>query len=780
MLLRPGSQVGPYVVAREIARGGQGAVLEARDREGRVVALKLLLDDDEETEARFMREAEVLGRLQHPNLIRLLDRGRTAGGVSYLVMELVRGQSLSDWVRGAGQPPLDEVIRVMESTALALHYCHEQGLVHRDLKPQNLLLEAETGRVVVVDFGLVRRNKLALAWRTEDRASLTQEGSVLGTPAYMAPEQISPEFGHLDRRADVYGLGATLFFLLTGEPPFRAPGVLQLLTQVVDTPAPDPRNLRPDLPRALAELCLTSLAKDPSERPSTAQAFAAALGPAPQERSRGPLIAVGLVGLLVAGSIGAWVSQSPAPSPISSPSPANTTPLPTAPGPTAEEVAREVLARAYRLGQGTRAEQAEGIRLLEELAASGSTEAKFRLGMAHDEGRSPEGLRWIREAAEAGHAKAAVNLGVSYDKGQGVETDWSEAERWYRVGVERGVPEATTYLGAVLVLRTKEPRKQAEGLALLKSSAARGDLQAILALAHCAKTGQAMEQDYTRAFSYYELAVAEGHPASMFQLAVFLDKGLGVPEDSARAYELFRRAAEAGERGALLRVAEALFQGRGVELDRAASLKWFERAAEFDDGDALARIGVIHMEGPPGVPSDPARAVTYFRRGALIGHTESMYLLGQCLIQGRGVVSDRPKGTDWIRRAAESDHPAAMYYYSVALKKGAGVAQDQDQAKVWLLRAARKGNPRAMGVYGAALLDEEGTRAKGVEWLTRAATEGEPRAMYYLGVCYSQGRGVPRDREQAKEWLRRAADAPRSPLRAQALASLRSLEAKER
>jgi uncharacterized protein len=781
--LRPGSQVGPFRVVREIARGGQGAVLEALGPSGDPVALKLLLDDDDETEARFMREAEVLGRLQHPNLIQLVDRGQIAGGISYLAMELVHGQSLSDWVRGAGPPPLDEVLRVMESAALALHYCHEQGLVHRDLKPQNLLLEDETGRVVVVDFGLVRRNKLALAWSTADRASLTQEGSVLGTPAYMAPEQISPEFGHLDRRADVYGLGATLFFLLTGEAPFRAPGVLQLLTQVVDAPPPDPRSLRPDLPGPLAELCLRSLAKDPSERPSTAEAFATALGSAPAPR-RGSRVGLGLVGLVGAAVIGALASRAsfeaaaasptPSASPLSQPAPA--TPSDSA---SPEDPLREALARGHRLAQGSEEERREGIRLLEELASKGSSEAKFRLGMAYHERASPLARRWLREAAEEGHAKAAVNLGVIYDKGQGVQIDRAEAERWYRAAVAKGIPAAETYLGYLLLLDTGEPEKQAEGHALLQRSLARGDLGAIVILAHCARTGQGIPQDIALAGSYYERAVALGHAPSMVKLARLYDKGQGVPRDEARAFELYRRAAKGGEKAALFRVGEALFHGRGVERDWAEALKWFERAAAFDDADALTRVGVICIKGAPGVTPDSFRAVTSFERAAKAGSAEAMFLLGQCLIGGQGTAMNPREGRSWIRKAVEADHPPAVYYYSVALKKGDGVPKDLAESLRLLQRAAELKHVQAMGVWGASLLAEESTQAEGAEWLTRAAKAGDAKSMFVLGACYAAGKAVPRDLDQAKAWYRRAAEAPGSPVRDRALESLRSLEEKE-
>jgi len=330
----------------EIARGGQGALLRAQHHElGTEAALKLSLDADEDSWQRFQQEAKALARLSHPNLLAVHDYGRAPGGL-YMAMPFVSGQDLSSRVREQGVPPVAWTVEVLEAVADTLHYCHQSGIVHRDLKPQNVLIEAESGRPYVVDFGLIKRDRSRLAW-SQDQAPETAEGTLLGTPAYMAPEQAAAR-GEVDARADVYGLGALLFFLLTGEAPFRAAGLYPLLAEVAERPPPDPRELRPEVPAALAELCRVSLAKDPAARPPTARAFAERVR-ATRPRARWPY-GVG-AGLLVAAAALLIWSQGPdararaTPAPASAP--ASTTPLPS---PTPSEAVSEAAIQANNRG----------------------------------------------------------------------------------------------------------------------------------------------------------------------------------------------------------------------------------------------------------------------------------------------------------------------------------------------------------------------------------------------------------------------------------------------
>lgn len=791
MNLRPGTQVGPYRITQEIARGGQGAVLEALDPAGRAVALKLLLDDDEESAARFLREGETLSRLDHPNLIKVLDQGQTSGGVAYLALEFVRGQSLAEWVRSGGPPPLDEALRVMADAAEALDYCHEQGLVHRDLKPQNILLEAETGRVVVVDFGLVRRSKLALAWSTQDRASLTQEGAVLGTPAYMPPEQISPEFGGVDRRSDVYGLGATLFFLLTGEAPFKAPGgLLQLLTRVASDPPADPRTLRPDLPDHLAELSLRSLAKDPAQRPSTALEFGAALL-GPRGRKGGVLVgALALAGLVVTGLAvgGAALALSPprprpAPSVVAASPEASRPPLTPQPSLTpANDVREEVLALAkLELAGDDEDKRREAEALLYELIEQGSARAAFILGTHRTEDSPAEAFKLLGQAAEGESHGAMVNLGLLYQKGRGAPKDLAQARHWFQRAAEGGQPLGMLYLGRQLLNGKGGPRDAAEGVRWLREAATRDEAGALLVLGECAERGQGLTKDLAHAEELYEEALRKGHPSSALRLGLLLQAKEN-PRDRDRAMKLFADAARAGQQRAYFLYAEALMQRQALPRDAAEALLWFRKGAEAGHLPSQARLGALYLDGARGVRADPAQGVALLEQAAAQGDPAAMFHLGRARLNGLGTAKDVKAGLNLTKRAAEGGDKNGMLLYYALLIEGQVTPEDRAAAKEWLRKAAEAGQPQAMGFWGVELRQRKEFEAA-IPWLKDGALQGDRNAMFTLASCYIRGEGVNKDLSQARKLLSEVAQgAPGSELgrrAAKALGIINKVEAKQ-
>jgi eukaryotic-like serine/threonine-protein kinase len=317
---------GRYAVERTLGTGGMAVVYLARDEElGRPVAIKLLVErfsGDEEFRERFVREARMAAGLTHPNIVSIYDAGEEDGS-PFIVMEYIEGTTLADEVARRKRIPPDEVVDLALQACGALAHAHDAGLVHRDVKPQNLLLRTD-GVLKIADFGIAR---------TADATSLTQVGTVLGTAQYLSPEQAAGE--QVTAAADLYSLGAVLYELLTGQPPRRFESLAELGARQGE-PITPVRELAPEAPETLEDVVMRCLAKSPDYRPESAAGLAHELAAAspepptqllprttttrstevmpaekvPASRRRRVWLAVGAAALLAAALIGLAVAVS--------------------------------------------------------------------------------------------------------------------------------------------------------------------------------------------------------------------------------------------------------------------------------------------------------------------------------------------------------------------------------------------------------------------------------------------------------------------------------------
>jgi serine/threonine-protein kinase len=262
---------GEYAIDKELGRGGMGIVYLARDVElDRNVAIKVLPPEFSvrpELRERFLREARTSAKLSHPNIVPV-HRADDVGGFVFFVMAYVDGETLGQRVRGRGPLTPAQAARTFREVAWALAYAHARGVIHRDVKPDNILLERDTGRALVTDFGIALRS---------DAGALTDEGNVMGTAQFMSPEQAAGEV--LDGRSDLYSLGVVGYFALTGNLPFDGPTVQSILAKHLTKPHP-PLIGRPGIPDALAKAVDKCLGKTPADRWLTGEALADAIGDA--------------------------------------------------------------------------------------------------------------------------------------------------------------------------------------------------------------------------------------------------------------------------------------------------------------------------------------------------------------------------------------------------------------------------------------------------------------------------------------------------------------------
>ena len=303
--LAPGTELGNYIVGQPIAAGGMGRVHKAEHRlMKRVVALKVLPPElfRRRARTRFRREVEAAAKLTSPHIVAAFDAGESDGR-DYLVMEYVEGRTLADRVKAEGPFEVRRALDCILQTARGLEHAHAAGIVHRDIKPANLIV-GDSGQVKILDMGLARIQHPG----DDSPRDLTSAHTVMGTAGYMAPEQ-AIDTRTADGRADINSLGCTLFFCITGHPPYEANTPLGTLVAHREQPIPSLRTERPDCPAAVDELFRKLVAKDPAERPASVtlvraelERILASMGEDTSETKRGssPRV-VAAAGLVAAG-----------------------------------------------------------------------------------------------------------------------------------------------------------------------------------------------------------------------------------------------------------------------------------------------------------------------------------------------------------------------------------------------------------------------------------------------------------------------------------------------
>jgi len=254
-----GSKLNQYNITREIGRGSMGVVFEAEDTtNNQTIALKVLpphISRSDKIIKRFLREAESVAKLKHPNIVKIYGIGHK-DSVYYYAMELIKGRPLDEILINDGILPFNETADIILQACKAIQFAHSFSIIHRDIKPGNIII-SKSGEVTLTDFGLARQEKAA---------TLTESGALVGTPIYMSPEQVMARRGGVDKRTDIYSLGVTLYQLLTGKPPFSGESTQRILNQILEEEATPPHRRNKNAPVALSTITMKAMEKDPDQR----------------------------------------------------------------------------------------------------------------------------------------------------------------------------------------------------------------------------------------------------------------------------------------------------------------------------------------------------------------------------------------------------------------------------------------------------------------------------------------------------------------------------------
>ena len=744
--------IGRYQVRSKLGSGAFGTVYRAYDTQlDREVALKLLKPEtlsSPQAVERFQREARAAARLTHPHIVPVFDAGKQ-GNSHFIASAFIPGRTLADAIPKSGMPARQAVALVIQ-LADALDYAHEQRVLHRDVKPCNIMLDARD-HLYLMDFGLA-------GWLGDERTRLTCEGALMGTPAFMAPEQASGDLKQIGPAVDQYSAGVVLYQLLTGRLPFEGP-VAVVIYHVLNTVPPPPSQHRTDLDPRLAAICLKAMAKRPGDRYPGAAAFAAALrewlgvAPAP---SAGPRPAPDpLAATLPTHAQLARDEKTVEPLPLHDSATKNPPPLPghrtqqqRRGNPTNQLPDRERQAARPNRHRTRRQDQPRGLgfgfwALILLLLAGGGTAFWFiampllTRNQGTKDAAEVSGVTPLQIAPPkkdvSGGPPPLIPRPIDVPPPIRIDVKTEEEAETLRKAKEKKDAEA---------LRIAKEKDAAEALrkameeeeALRKALAE--DMKSVTKLALTGKpNAEYFKKNAKARLVVWQKAAEAGIAEGQLFLGRCYQEGAGVAKDEKKAFEWLSKSAEQGLASAQTELGVAYEDGLGVEKNPIEALSWYRKAANQGDAVAQTDVGACYMNAI-GVEKDAAEAVRWYLRAAAQEHALAQCNLGDCYRDGLGVEKDEKEAVRWYRKAADQGDEVAQFELGLSYQTGRGVAIDAVEAAKWYRKAADQGNAEAQ--YDLAVMYEAGSgglpksEAEAIKWYRKAAAQGDEDAQLAL------------------------------------------------
>jgi TPR repeat protein/serine/threonine protein kinase len=765
-----------------LGAGGFGIVFLCRHRfaKSRIVIKALRAEEIDRNLEDVFAEARALDELDHPAIIRLRDCGFADRHETrpYLMMDYFEAAPLEDVVKQGGALPAEEVRQMARQLAEGMLAAHERNILHRDLKPGNVLVRKTPSgwQLKIIDFGLAMRPQVVHATMSNaDAMSQTMLGSsIAGTLDYAAPEQMGKLAGHkVSFASDIFGFGKTLCFAL-----FK-------------TPTPTPRHYKSLKDDVLMELIADCIEEEPTAR---IRSFKAVLEKLASVSETVP------------------VTPTPTPTPTPTMTPVLDLSIPVVQQSTQKQVEKKTdkqpEKQPEKKPQENQPEKKQVIPILSlddpvwrpaaettptltpstevpdvpsqwepALEPAGDTPFVPDPGLAQDlrdceaaanrdrgweyiRGKANEFWFMWKEAAQRGSFAGQFLYGWCCQLGAGAPEDVQEAIRMYKLAAEQGFAPAMNNLGDLYYHGTKVPRDDAEAIRWYRMAVQRGNASAANTLGVMYQNGRGLPKNDQEAATLYRQSAEKGHVLGRYNLAVMLRDGNGVGQNHAEAARWFRLAADQGDMDAQANLGWMYREGLGVPQDYRESVRWYKMSADQGLAYALDSLGWMYQNGL-GVQQDFTEAARLYRQAAEKGDGNAMNNLGRCYHNGWGVARDYAEAAKWYRQGGDKGNAFALNNLGTLYRNGLGVKQDYAEAMRLFKQAADKGNLSAMDNVGALYQNGQGVAKDDKEasrWFRMAAEKGHANGQNNLGRCYQYGWGTPQDLPEAAKWYRKSAE----------------------
>ena len=823
MPLAPGSTFGNFRIIEPLGRGGMAAVHKAYEPAlDREVALKVLPAEfmhDPGFAERFEREAKIVAKLEHRHIVPIYTFGIDEN-IPWMAMRLVPGGTLADLLK-RGRLDHERGLWVLKESAEALDYAHTQGVLHRDVKPQNILLDSQ-GHVYLADFGIAKI--------VEGSSVITKSGVITGTPQYMSPEQWRGE--NVDRRTDIYALGVMAYELFAGRVPFSADTPAAMMTKHLMDPIPIPS--RDEVPESLLRPLLKCLDKNPEVRWPSASSFVRALedglreagghAAPPPDGSR-PTITVsrmaapiqektglaaslwrrrlGFGGLALCSALAlTWLWRSstqpgvPEPKvpfpgfvgPVapSIPPPATDTPPVAAltprqaglvpasvrgmPPPPASGREKPLTARADArpafLQGDTISELPGDVAGSERACKGGSQQACTDLGRLYSAGSTTvkkdpiRGFALLNSACEAGYLLGCTYLGMSYAEGTGVAKDEAQAVTLYEKGCDGGSPGGCNFLGLMHYYGKGVKQDKARAASLYRK-ACEGNFSA-----GCSQLGEqyfngiGVSQDDVQAGELLRKACDLGDLRGCTFLGKMYEDGRGGPRNALAAAGVYKRACDGGDGMGCVALASLYRVGQGVQKDAERAVALFKKGCEAGNNFGCNYLAVMYGNGD-GIPKNAAVAVRLFRQTCDAGDGYGCFNLGLAYRMGTGIAADTGEAFTLFKKACDLGFQSACTLLADAYARGDGTAKDPTEAMRLFSGACAGGNASACDGAGEMLESGAGGRRsldKAASFYQKACDGGFSPGCTKLGLLAVSGQGVSKDQVRAEALFKKACE----------------------